>query len=257
MTTNSLYPSTLFHFTKKERLFQILKETFKVSYARERITAPNSDRQFAVPMVAFCDIKLAEIKYFIEKGYGNYGIGLTKDWANKNGLNPVMYVNRHCDLADKLTNGLNSIYFHISKMNNWDDLKKMTKSYHNIMNIYRYVKNYEGELKRNGKLVDKNYRFADEREWRFVPPIETTGVEPFVAISNILTQQQKDEYNRKVSHISLNFEPDDIKYLFVEKEDDISELIEHLDHAKSKFTDDIRRKLASRIITVEQIQNDF
>lgn len=257
MTTNSLYPSTLFHFTKKERLFRILKETFKVSYARERITSPDSDRKFAVPMVSFCDIKLAEIKYFIEKDYGKYGIGLTKEWANRNGLNPVMYINRHCDLADKLANGLNSMYSNISKMNDWDDLNRMTKSYHNIMNIYRYVKNYEGELVRDGKLVDKNYRFADEREWRFVPSLETSGVEPFVAISNITTQQQKDKYNEKVSHISLSFEPDDIKYLFVEKEDDISELIEHLDYAKSKFTNEIRRKLASRIITVEQIQNDF
>ncbi len=257
MTNNSLYPSTLFHFTEKKWLFDILKETFKVSYARETITAPNNERKLAVPMVSFCDIKLAEIKYFIEKDYGKFGIGLTKDWANRNGLNPVMYINRHCDLADKLIDGLNGMYAHISRLSNIDDIKKMTKSYHNLMNMYRYVKNYEGELIRKGKLVDPNYRFADEREWRFVPPLETPGVEPFVAISNITTQRQKDEYNSKVAHIKLSFEPDDIKYLFVETENDISELIDHLDYAKSKYSNDIRRRLASRILTVEQVQNDI
>jgi hypothetical protein len=257
MTNNSLYPSTLFHFTEKKWLFDILKETFKVSYARETIKAPNNERKLAVPMVSFCDIKLAEIKYFIEKDYGNFGIGLTKDWANRNGLNPVMYINRHCDLADKLIDGLNGMYAQISKMSNIDDIKKMTKSYHNLMNMYRYVKNYEGELIRKGNLVDPNYRFADEREWRFVPPLETPGVEPFVAISNITTKKQKEEYNKKVAHIKLTFEPDDIKYLFVENENDISELIDHLDYAKSKYSNDIRRRLASRILTVEQVQNDI
>ncbi len=115
----------------------------------------------------------------------------------------------------------------------------------------------KGELIRKEKIVDSNYRFADEREWRFVPPLETEGVEPFVAISNISTKKQKEEYNSKISHIRLTFQPDDIKYLFVEKESDITELIDHLDFAKSRFSPEIRRKLASRILTVEQIKNDI
>ncbi len=257
MNGNSLYPSTLFHFTEKRWLFEILKSNFKISYARERITAPNNERRFAVPMVSFCDIKLAEIKYFIKKNYGNFGIGLTKEWANRNGLNPVMYINKHSNLADNLIEGLNGVYVHISRLNNMKDITKLTKSYHNIMNMYRYVKNYEGELIRNEKVVDKNYRFADEREWRFVPPLETEDVEPFVAISNIKTNKQKEKYNQKISHIRLTFKPDDIKYLIVEKESDIIELINHLDYAKSRFNPEIRRRLTSRILTVEQILNDI
>ena len=33
-----LYPEILFHFTKKQNLYDIWDRTFKVSYARERIT---------------------------------------------------------------------------------------------------------------------------------------------------------------------------------------------------------------------------
>lgn len=257
MIKNSLYPSTLFHFTNKDGFLTILRETFKVSYARESIKSPSNERKYAVPMVSFCDIKLAEIKYFIQKGYGNYGIGLTKEWANRNGLTPVMYINRHCDIADKLNEGLKSMYLHISKLNNLEESKKLTNSYHNIMNLYRYVKNYEGELIRDGNIIDPNYRFADEREWRYVPTLDTPGVDPFVAISNIRTKQQKKDYNEKVAHLRLRFEPEDIKYLFVEKENDISELIMHLDDTKSSYSEEIRRRLVSRILTVEQIKNDI
>jgi hypothetical protein len=255
--SNSLYPSTLFHFTQKKYLFEILRYTFRVSYAREKITAPKHERKFAVPMVSFCDIKLAEIKYFIEKDYGNFGIWLTKEWANRNGLNPVLYINKHCNLADNLIEGLNGIYSCVSRLNKMDDINRMTKSYHNIMNMYRYVKNYEGKMERNGVPDEVNYRFADEREWRYVPPLGTAGVEPFVAISNILTRKRKEEYNERISHIRLSFPPEDIEYLFVEKESDIIELIDYLDFAKSQYGLEIRRKLASRILTIEQIKNDF
>ncbi len=254
---SSLYPSTLFHFTKKKWLFKILKETFQISYARENISGPKNRRKLAVPMVSFCDIKLAEIKHFIDKEYGYFGIGLTKEWANKNGLNPVMYMSRNCDLTDNFIDGINGIYSMFPKLKEPSDYVKLTKSYHNILNIYRYVKNYDGELIREGKTVDSNYRFADEREWRFVPPLDTVGVEPFVAISNIRTKKQKKEYNEKASHIKLSFQPDDIKYLIVEKDSDINELIDHLDYAKSKYNPTIRRKLASRILTIDQIKNDI
>jgi len=257
MKNNSLYPSTLFHFTEKKWLFEILKTTFRVSYARERITAPNNEREFAVPMVSFCDIRLAEIKYFLEKEYGNFGIGLTKEWANRNGLNPVMYINRHSDLADNLIDGLNGVYQHIGILKNPKSKRKLARNYFNIMNMYRYIKNYEGELIRKEKLIDKNYRFADEREWRYVPSIENIEIEPFVAISNITTKKQKEEYNKRISHIRLSFQPDDIKYLIVEKESDISELIDYLNYAKSRFSPEVRKKLASRILTVEQIKNDI
>lgn len=88
---DSLYPDILFHFTKKENLFKILESAFNVSYAREIIIGKSSEREFAIPMVSFCDLRLTELKSHMIK-YGSYGIGLTKQWANANGLNPVMYI---------------------------------------------------------------------------------------------------------------------------------------------------------------------
>lgn len=250
----SLYPTTLFHFTKREAFFSILRSTFRLSYAKERIVAPKSTREIGVPMVSFCDIKMADLKYFIEKDYGNFGIGLTKEWANRKSLTPVMYINRHCTIADSFNEGLRSIYATAGSKAN--EKLSADQSYLKLTNMYRYIKNYEGELERDGKTIP-NYRFADEREWRFVPPIETENIAGFVSINKIKTKSKKREYNQQVSHIRLNFQPEDIKYLIVEKEDDIIELINHLDDVKSRFTPDTRRTLASRILTLDQIKNDF
>ena len=247
---SSLYPTTLFHFTSKEGLYALLTSTFKVSYAREKIYAPNSVREFAVPMVSFCDIKMADLKYFAEKKYGNFGIGLTKEWANRMSLNPVMYVNQHCDIADRFNDGLRSVYATLSSNS------QSAQGYHNLMNTYRYMKNYEGDLIRDSGITP-NYRFADEREWRYVPPFETEEVEPFVPISRIDTKAKKTKYNQQINHLRLSFQPEDIKYLIVENDDDILELINHLNTVKNNFTLDIKKRLTSRILTLEQIINDF
>ena len=252
----SLYPDILFHFTKKEALYQILRTTFKVSYSKEVIIGNNSKREVAIPMVSFCDLKLTELKNHMSK-YGNYGIGLTKKWANRNGLNPVMYINRHCELTDNFMNGLNGIYNHLDRLNDFDQINRLNKSYTNILSTYQYLKNYEGHLIRKGKLEDKNYRFADEREWRYVPSLRDTGIQPFIAISNIDTEEKKQSHNQRVSHLRLSFQPDDIKYLIIEKDEEISELIEHLKNVKGKFDTRTRERLTSRILTSDQILSDI
>ena len=257
MPNNSLHPNILFHFTNKVALFAILRDTFKISYAREKIIGPTNRREFAVPMVSFCDLKISELKKFINDDYGKFGIGLTKEWANRNNLNPVMYISRHCNVTDNLINGIDGIYRHLNSLNSMEEITNLNQDYKNIMDIYRYIKNYDGELKRRNKPLNPNYRFADDREWRYVPDINIENIRPFIPISNIKTTEQKQELNATLSHLNLPFQPEDIKYLIVEKEEDIIELINHLESVKGRFDIQTRRRLASRILTIEQIQNDI
>ena len=81
-----LSSNSIFHFTKeKASLKGILEDNFKIHYRGESVTLGDQRRVFYVPMVSFCDIPLSEIKKHIAN-YGAYGIGLTKEWAMRNGL---------------------------------------------------------------------------------------------------------------------------------------------------------------------------
>ncbi|NOI80918.1 hypothetical protein F0237_09600 [Vibrio tubiashii] len=253
---SSLYPDILFHFTQdKDSLFNILNDTFRISYAREKVEGIETKREFAVPMVSFCDLKLSELKVHMGK-YGSYGIGLTKEWANRKGLNPVMYINSNCPFTDNFNNSLNGVYQKINNLSDGDHFKGISENNKKIFDAYRYIKNYEGTLVR-GDEVTENFRFADEREWRYVPPIDKEGIPPFVAKSNIETKAKKDKYNELASELRLRFEPNDIKYLIVKSDEEINDLINHLGEAKGRFERLIRERLMSRILTAEQISRDI
>jgi hypothetical protein len=252
----SLHPDILFHFTSKSALFEILRTTFKVSYAREKIIGPTQRREFGVPMVSFCDLKLSELKKMIEDDYGKFGIGLSKEWANRNGLNPVMYISKHCALTDGLINGVDGIHQHLEGLTNMNQITAVSQSYLNIMDMYRYIKNYDGELERANYPLNENYRFADDREWRYVPNIDSK-IKPFVPITTIRTKAQKQELNASINSYRLSFEPEDIKYLIVEKDEQRIDLIHHLEQVKHRFDEVTRRRLSSRILTIDQILNDI
>ena len=246
------YPSILFHFTTKQNLYDILNNTFKVSYARERILGGNRTKEFAVPMVSFSDLRLSELKDNIGT-YGKFGIGMAKDWAIDKGLNPVMYASKNSLFTENFMKGIEDFFRLISLF--VDTTSRYETAYNNTINTLRYIKNYKGDLIRPNRKTIPNYVFANEREWRFVPPI-SESVLSFIPIEKIKTSSQKSRFNEKVSHIKLHFQPDDIKYLIVEKDNDINDLIDHLRQAKIGFPKIIVDKLSSRILTYEQIEKD-
>jgi hypothetical protein len=248
----ALYPDILFHFTSKQSLYAILSDTFKVSYARERILGGNKIKEFAVPMVSFSDLRLSELKNNIGT-YGRFGIGMTKDWAIKKGLNPVMYASKESLFTENFFSGIEDIFKLLIKST--DTTGRLESAYNNTINTLRYIKNYKGDLIRPRKKPKQNYVFANEREWRYVPPI-SDDIQSFIPIDEIATSKQKSNFNQKVSHLRLQFQPDDIKYLIVEKDSDINSLITHLRQVKNRFSPDTIDRLSSRILTYQQIEKD-
>ena len=87
--------NTLFHFTRSaEALVGILKHEFTPHYCLEDYSvlpaaAPESPN-IAIPMVSFCDIPLSQASEHLAQ-YGDFGIGLSKNWGMKKGVSPVLY----------------------------------------------------------------------------------------------------------------------------------------------------------------------
>lgn len=242
----SLSPSTLFHFTSKQGLKGILCDNFKIKYCLEKLNHKTKPVEIAIPMVSFCDIKISEIVEHIEK-YGHYGIGLSKKWAIEKGLNPVIYLNSSSDFASKLIDNLRDTS---------SDLNLPREKRVNNADIIRYSKVYEGPLVRKGKTIEK-YRFADEREWRYVPPFNEDFLS-WVAHDSYDTPAKKRASNLNLSNERLYFNANQILYIIVKEESEIEEIIAHIRHVKGQnYTMHEIDRLTTRILSYERIINDF
>jgi hypothetical protein len=243
-----LSPSTLFHFTTKNGLKGILKENFKLNFCLELIPDAEKPIEIAVPMVSFCDIKISEIAEHIKK-YGSYGIGLSKDWAFEKGLNPVNYQNLNSTFAQNLISNIRKLH---------KNKQLLIEERAGLVDILRYIKTYEGKLNRDGKTIE-NYRFADEREWRYVPNVRFQAeFKFFLNKKDYDTDEKKLEANKTLLNQRLSFNANQILYLVVKSEDEIGEIIEHIRTVKSKeYSLGEIERLMTRIISCERILKDF
>ncbi|NPC59388.1 abortive infection system antitoxin AbiGi family protein [Caenimonas soli] len=248
----SPYPQILFHFAEEpEALEGVLKEgAFLLSYARERIENAGPDKEFGVPMVSFCDLRLSELPFHMDK-YGQFGIGLSKEWALRSGLNPVAYVNKSSHFTNRLLGAIQELWNECDSItDDFDELLRCQERYMNVINTLRYIKNYEGTLDRRGST--SQYRFADEREWRYVPDHPTQGVLPFLPTA---LMSKKAFYKEQLRPYKLAYSPSDVKYLLVQTEANVPQLRQIIDGLPVRDGD--RNHLLTRIITAEQVASDF
>lgn len=242
-----LSSNSLIHLTReKDVLKEILKDNFKVKYSYEIIRTSKGWFGGGVPMVCFCDIPLSQLKNHI-KGYGKYGIGLKKEWGLKNSLNPVLYVEKQSNIGEAFRVLTSETLKEMKNVDEYNDAEK------GILQVMAYMKNYEGEFDKNG-IKNKNYRFSDEREWRYTPPINETEL----VIPRKRFHREINNINDSIANLRLHFEPNDINYIIISDESEISDFVDVLKDAKrKKYTYEDVERLMTRIITTEQILSDF
>jgi len=246
----SLSANTLIHFTdNKEKLKSILQENFRIFMCKENIFLGGMPGNIYAPMVSFCDIPLSEIKEHISK-YGSYGLGMTKEWGMRKGLNPVLYVAQNSTLSESYRQALVHFIKTDDGVNYWSNEQKA------LADIVRYLKNYEADLTRCGKTTI-NYRFSDEREWRYVPPY-TEKCEMVLTAEDYEVPENKSAADASLIDFRLEFEPNDIKYIIINDDSEIGEFVDHLRRVKGKnYTLHDIERLTTRILTTEQIKSDM
>src|SRR5579864_7830395 len=132
----SLISNSLIHLTQeKSSLIGILTENFKIKYCIEELLTQTGVLSYAVPMVSFCDIPMSEIKQHISK-YGSYGIGLTKNWGQRNNLNPVFYVDKNSSIGKAYY----EIFFDLFKTSKVS-INKISENDAKLLDVFRYMKN--------------------------------------------------------------------------------------------------------------------
>ncbi|HYX72870.1 MAG TPA: abortive infection system antitoxin AbiGi family protein [Nitrososphaera sp.] len=251
--------STLFHFTGNlENLINILANEFHPRFCLEEFkdvfagkNPPIETLELAVPMVCFCDLPLSQTEAHLSV-YGDYGIGMTKSWGQRNGITPVLYVHRESLLISKFGQLLGQV----SKENPRSDFRGELSNH--LYDLACFIKPYEGNIWRRGEQRN-DIRFYDEREWRYVPVLPDD--DPYrkgMPKSDFLNDRIREAANNKLTEISrISFEPNDIKYLIVRLEEEIVPFIREIEYIKSKYSYDDVKLVSSRVISAGQIRADF
>lgn len=254
----ALSTNSIMHYTKNfKNLCGILESGFSVKYCKEEfLFGEETHLRFAYPMVCFCDIPLSNVKNHL-KSYGHYGIGLTKEWATQKKLNPVLYLENYSSLTTSILGQAQRIAKNKSDISSNQDVDIIDNVWlQDLLTLSSFMKNYEGNLIRNKVIT--NYRFYDEREWRYVPTSnELCDNLRAININDYI--KYKNEYNQKVGQIKLNFDnTKDITYIIVRNEKDIHRFIKFITSKfKKKLTEFDIEILMTKILTTKQITNDL
>ncbi|MBP0588704.1 hypothetical protein J8I87_03020 [Paraburkholderia sp. LEh10] len=239
---------TLFHFTSNlDILKSILSTGLQPRYAVEDLSwLTGKAKLVAYPMICFCDIPLGRIENHVDS-YGSYGIGMSKEWAIRNQLNPVIYLSDQSLLRDKVENLFTYVKEHTSpsedeaKAARWD-----------VLRLLQYVKPLEGTMMLKGAEV--HAEFYQESEWRYVlqkKEIDHLLWGPFddPTVRNAANETTKGH--------ELKFNPDDIRYLFVAKDADIPPLVDFINTELDDFKAGEMKILLSRIVSLESLAHDL
>lgn len=241
---------TLFHFTKDVQFLKdILKNGFWPRFCLEDVKwYTGQDNQCAYPIVCFCDIPLSRVDEHVDF-YGNYGIGVTKDWAKLNKLSPVIYINegsaQQLALTKLFGENLKGKQFYKGA----DD---------DINTILTHIKPIEGKMFINGQFLDKE--FHQENEWRFAVNGKYTDltVKPFLIERDFQNIKLLEAENLKSKNdYSLKISPSDIKYLFVKTDGDIPNLMNFLQTELDHYSNSEIKILMSRVVSLETISLDM
>jgi len=210
----TLSTSSLFHYTYDyNNLLSILKEGFQPKYSLEKLSILKTNDlltalakeigvhnepeeitdELAIAMACFCDIPLNLIGGHVHI-YGKYAIGLTKEWGIKNAISPVFYIadsetRFFFDVLIRITHRIRPRIHQKVSGSTTEDLPLFIEVNNLIratQNLIMFVKPYQGNYERpHIGFSQKEYRFYDEREWRYRPP-------DFLTSRTYLT---KDEFN--------------------------------------------------------------
>ena len=127
-----------------------------------------------------------------------------------------------------------------------------------LSHFIRYIKPYEGKFYRNGEYLENPVRFYDEREWRFTPSREflfSKEMKDSYKSEYFIDSKKRRALNIKLAkHIKLTFEPNDVKFIIVERDSEIPDMIKKLDDifGKTASSNDLKL-LGTRLISLEQI----
>lgn len=233
---------SLWHFTKKINIIlSIIKNGFYPRTAKEDMNFLMKNYEHAyigTPMVCFTDIPIDHLDEHTEQ-YGQYGIGMNKEWGIKNGLNPILYIVDDSDL----NNAILKLQCNIiqSNKNNENQLKEIAILFWGMAGYFkRYM---ESESKKP---------YYDEREWRYLTPF-SEGEHTYRLIGKDLTCERIEKLNLEVQNkFPLKFSLSDIDNIVIPNDEDLGRL-QYSIYQDKNFTEEEKRIITNKLSTKSKL----
>lgn len=167
-------------------------------------------------MISLSDIPLADIGEYMNQ-YGGYLFGFSREWVIRNGFNPVWYNEKNNPAMKKRKELLLESF----RKKNEDE---MTPIITLLLYYSSFMKDIEGPLFVKSKnCTYSNYRFYDEREYRYVPDFDDLLKKK---IDPVLREQDYQKYktNNRSGRIdfSIPFSFNDVEIIIVKTEKQVA-----------------------------------
>lgn len=240
--------NTLFHFTKSpDTLKHVLRGGFWPRYCLEDVgwLGYSAFEYIAYPMVCFCEIPLSRITDHVDF-YGEFGLGLTREWAETQGLNPVFYTARSSQISKAFTE--------ISENAALLKDEKQSAAYRTVRHLLAHAKPTSGKMLISGEPVDKV--FYQESEWRYVPRAsEFPDYLNQPAFENPVDVESANTLTK--AHAMLQFSPRDIRYIFVKADSDVPDMVDFIYTQLRHLIASDQQMLMSRVVSLESLRDDL
>lgn len=214
----------------------LIEGGFRASYADEKI----ENHEVKILMVSFSNVALFEAKSQVN--YGEYALGLTKEWGIKNELEPVIYTYEKSITGNTF---MENVHISGQMATLYPNIKDFTMLLDNSINNLQYLKQYVVK-NRNGK----EFIAYNDREWRYVHKHDKYN--SLIFKESFLNRKPNPDYEKYKSYVKpytkkavLNFELEDLKFIIVKNKKQKKTIINIL---ATKFTE---KQVLNQIINGE------
>ncbi len=128
-------------------------------------------------MVCFADFSNdLEVKNHMEQFNSDSYLVMSKDWALKKGLSPVLYYNKSTHLSEALRIIHENAYKLYKEDRNNNEKRNLFNA---LFKVIAHSKKYSGKyyIKKDRKWSENETQFYNEHEWRYVPTVKEEGYE--------------------------------------------------------------------------------
>jgi len=131
--------------------------------------------------------------------------------------------------------------------------ENINKSISYITYSLYHMKHYEDELKRN-EYENLNYRFYDEREWRYIPEFQSTICKLKKTEEEYQIWRSQSDIKPLIKEVHLAFNPGDIEIIIFEKNDEREKVVELIRNSDLSFSNKAKEILMTKIQSFENIE---